>query len=349
MIKPRLLSVATAVPRHRLSQSGALAHARKIFEERVPAFARLAPVYGNAGVENRYLSVPLDWFARPRSWAEANRIYLQVAEELLADAARRALERAGIAASEVDTLIVVSSTGIATPSLDARMLRRLDFRDDVKRVPLFGLGCAGGVLGLGRAAQFAASGDGETVLLLVVELCSLTFRWSDIGKSNQVATAIFGDGAAAAVLRGGEGEDGTAVSAWGEHTWPDSLDVMGWSVEEDGFGVIFSPRIPEIVRTGMRSEADRFLARHKLTLSDIDLFACHPGGAKVAAALEEAFDLPEGGLEHSRSVLRDYGNMSAATVFFVLERMRADGIDGQRVLVQALGPGFTAGFAVLEG
>ena len=124
---------------------------------------------------------------------------------------------------------------------------------------------------------------------------------------------------------------------------------MGWSVEEDGFGVIFSPRIPEIVRTGMRSEVDRFLARHKLTLSDIDLLACHPGGAKVAAALEEAFDLPEGGLAHARSVLRDYGNMSAATVFFVLERMRADGTEGQRVLVQALGPGFTAGFAVLEG
>ncbi|WP_339852025.1 type III polyketide synthase [uncultured Nisaea sp.] len=348
MINPRLLSVATAVPRHRLSQSDALAHARKIFEERVPAFARLAPVYGNAGVESRYLSVPLDWFARPRSWAEANRIYLQVAEELLADAARTALEGAGIAASEVDTLIVVSSTGIATPSLDARMLRRLDFREDVKRVPLFGLGCAGGVLGLGRAAQFAASGEGETVLLLVVELCSLTFRWSDTGKSNQVATAIFGDGAAAAVLRGGDGE-GTILTAWGEHTWPDSLDVMGWSVEEDGFGVIFSPRIPEIVRTGMRSEVDRFLARHKLTLSDIDLLACHPGGAKVAAALEEAFDLPEGGLAHARSVLRDYGNMSAATVFFVLERMRADGTEGQRVLVQALGPGFTAGFAVLEG
>ncbi|MEQ8333268.1 type III polyketide synthase [Nisaea sp.] len=349
MITPRLLSVATAVPRHRLSQSDALAHARKIFEERVPAFARLAPVYGNAGVETRYLSVPLDWFARPRSWAEANRIYLQVAEDLLAEAARKALEQAGISAAEVDTLIVVSSTGIATPSLDARMLRRLDFREDVKRVPLFGLGCAGGVLGLGRAAQFAASGDGETVLLLVVELCSLTFRWSDIGKSNQVATAIFGDGAAAAVLRGGGDGDGTTVTAWGEHTWPDSLDVMGWSVEEDGFGVIFSPRIPEIVRTGMRGEVDRFLARNELTLSDIDLFACHPGGAKVADALEEAFGLPGGGLAQSRSVLRDYGNMSAATVFFVLERMQADGIDGQRVLVQALGPGFTAGFAVLEG
>lgn len=347
MITPRLLSVATAVPRHRLRQSEALAHARRIFEERAPAFGRLASVYGNAGVETRYLSVPLDWFGKPRSWSEANRIYLGTAEELLAEAAERALERADLDAGDVDTLVTVSSTGIATPSLDARLLRRVGFRDDVKRVPLFGFGCAGGVLGLGRAAQLAAAREGETVLLLVVELCSLTFRWRDTGKSNQVATALFGDGAAAAVLWGGG--PGIGVRAWGEHTWPDSLDVMGWSIEEDGFGVIFSPRIPEIVRTGMRAETDRFLGLHGLDLSGICRFACHPGGAKVAAALEEAYGLPEGGLKTSRAVLRDYGNMSAATVLFVLDRMLDAGIQGESVLVQALGPGFTTGFAVLEG
>lgn len=347
MIIPRLLSVATAVPRYRLRQNEALAHARRIFEERAPAFAKLAPVYGNAGVETRYLSVPVDWFDRARSWRETNRVYLNRSEEQLAEAAERALERADLDPGDVDMLVTVSSTGIATPSLDARLLRRVGFRDDVKRMPLFGFGCAGGVLGLGRAAQLAAAREGEIVLLLVVELCSLTFRWRDTGKSNQVATALFGDGAAAAVLRGGG--PGIAVRAWGEHTWPDSLDVMGWSVEEDGLGVVFSPRIPEIVRTGMRAETDRFLARHRLKLADIDRFACHPGGAKVAEALEEAYGLPEGGLETSRAVLRDYGNMSAATVLFVLDRMLDAGAVGHRILVQALGPGFTAGFAVLEG
>jgi len=355
MITPRLLSVATAVPPYRLEQDEALSHARRIFGERAPEFSRLAPVYGHAGVATRYLSVPLDWFEAPRGWAETNLIFLRQAEDLLAEAAARALERAGLDPGRVDTLVTVSSTGIATPSLDARLLRRIGFRRDVKRAPLFGLGCAGGVLGLGRAAQLAAAGDGEIVLLLVVELCSLTFRWRDTGKPNQIATALFGDGAAAAVLRGGGGDGaeggggGLAVTAWGEHTWPDTLDVMGWSVEEDGLGVIFSQRIPEIVRTRMRGETDRFLAKHGLTLADIDRFACHPGGAKVASALEEAYGLPDGGLRTSRDILRDYGNMSAATVLFVLDRMTASGTAGHRVLVQALGPGFTAGFAVLEG
>ncbi len=309
----------------------------------------MAPVYGNAGVAARYLSVPLDWFETPRSWSEANGVYLHAAEDLLALSAERALERAGLVPEVVDTLVTVSSTGIATPSLDARLMRRIGFRSDVKRAPLFGLGCAGGVLGLGRAAQLATVREGETVLLLVVELCSLTFRWRDTGKSNQVAGALFGDGAAAAVLRGGGGGGGVSVTAWGEHTWPDSLDVMGWSVEEDGLGVIFSQRIPEIVRAGMREETERFLAKHNLTLADIDLFACHPGGAKVAAALEAAYGLPEGGLRTSRAILNDYGNMSAATVLFVLDRMMEAGTVGQRILAQALGPGFTAGFAVLEG
>ncbi|WP_193188544.1 type III polyketide synthase [Nisaea sediminum] len=347
MITPRLLSVATAVPAHRIEQGEVLAHARRIFEDRVPDFARLAPVYGNAGVATRYLSVPLGWFETPRSWSETSAVYLRTAEDLLVEAAERALDRAGLGPDRVDTLVTVSSTGIATPSLDARLLRRIGFRADVKRMPLFGLGCAGGVLGLGRAAQLAAAREGETVLLLVVELCSLTFRWRDAGKSNQVATALFGDGAAAVLLRGGGA--GMSVAAWGEHTWPDSLDVMGWSVEEDGLGVIFSQRIPEIVRRGMRAETDRFLARHDLTLADIDLFACHPGGAKVAAALEEAYGLPEGGLRTSREILKNYGNMSAATVLFVLDRMIEAGTSGRRILVQALGPGFTAGFAVLEG
>lgn len=348
MTEARILSLATTVPAHPLPQEAALAEARRIFAERAPEFARLAPVFAHAGVDARRLAMPADWYRAPRGWREANRTYLAVAEELLADAAGEALRRAGLAAAAVDTVVTVSSTGIATPSLDARLMRRLDFREDVKRLPVFGLGCAGGVLGLGRAAQLASAGAGERVLLLVVELCSLTFRWRDTAKANQVATALFGDGAAAAVVSGRDGGGGL-LSAWGEHCWPDSLDVMGWEVEDDGFGILFSQRIPEIVRAGIRDETDAFLARHGLALADIDLFACHPGGAKVADALEAAYGLPPGGLEVPRAVLREYGNMSAATVMFVLERMLTAGVAGKRVLVQGLGPGFTAGFAVVEG
>jgi alkylresorcinol/alkylpyrone synthase len=223
---------------------------------------------------------------------------------------------------------------------------RLGLRADVKRLPIFGLGCAGGVLGLARAADLARAAPDSRVLLLVVELCALSFRKNDVSKSNVVATALFGDGAAAAVVscRG----DGPALGAAGEHTWPDTLDIMGWDVTEDGLKAVFSRAIPSLVRRHMRDVAGTFLARHALAFSDIDHFICHPGGAKVLDALEEAFRLPSGALAAGRSVLRDYGNMSAATVLFVLERaLGAGGLPG-RSLVTTLGPGFTAGFLLLE-
>ena len=342
---PRLIALATAVPEHRLDQAAALDMARRVFSGRAAhSFERMAPVFGNAGIASRHLAMPPAWYQERHSWAEANAAYIDTATRLLAQAARAALARAGIAADSVDTIVTVSSTGIATPSLDARLMGRLPFRDDVKRLPVFGLGCAGGVLGLARAGQLALGAPDETVLLLVVELCTLTFRPDDAGKANMVATALFGDGAAAAVLR--TGPAGPAVTAWGEHTWPDSLGVMGWRVEDPGLGVIFQKSIPDIVRAGLRAEAERFLAKHGLRLEDIDGYVCHPGGAKVMDAMEEAFGQPHGGLVQSRAVLRDYGNMSAASVLFVLERMLRPGAG--RLLLAALGPGFSAAFAVVE-
>jgi alkylresorcinol/alkylpyrone synthase len=212
------------------------------------------------------------------------------------------------------------------------------------RLPVFGLGCAGGVLGLARAASLARAHPGARVLFLVVELCALTFRKRDQSKSNIIATALFGDGAAAALLDA-EAE-GPALAAWGEYTWPDSLDVMGWDITDDGLGVLFSRDIPTLVRTQFREAADGFLRGRGLTLADIDGFICHPGGAKVITALEDSFGIPEGTLDEARAVLRQYGNMSAATVMFVLERMLAR--RGRRSLMTALGPGFTAGFLTLE-
>jgi len=188
------------------------------------------------------------------------------------------------------------------------------------------------------------------VLFLTVELCALAFRRDDWSKSNIVATALFGDGAAGALLST-HGE-GPAIVAAGEHTWPDSLDIMGWEVADNGFSAVFSRDIPQLVATQLRDVASDFLARHRLGLEDIDRFVCHPGGAKVVAALERAFGLGEGVLAEAWSVLRDYGNMSATTVMFVLERMlaqtRTTGEPWKRALMNALGPGFTAGFLVLD-
>lgn len=340
----RLASIATAVPAFRASQGEVREKARRAFGGADALFQRLEPVYDNAGVETRYFSRPLDWFLEPRGWTASNAAYLEVAETLLARATEEALRKAGLDAAAIDTIVTVSSSGVATPSLEARLLNRIGFRADVKRLPVFGLGCGGGVLGLARAAQMGV-GAKETVLLLVVELCSLTFRLDDLAKSNLVATALFGDSAAALVLQ--PGGDGPRVHSWGEHTWPDTLDVMGWRVEDPGLGVIFQRSIPDMVRTRFRAAADAFLAGNQLSVSDIDHFVCHPGGAKVIDALEEALSCPAGSLTATREALRDYGNMSAASVLFALERALEQQPSG-RMLLTALGPGFSAGFCLLE-
>lgn len=354
---PRLLSLATAVPPYRLDQADVAAFARRLFAERPREdLDRLLPVFANAGIEARYSCVPLEWYAKAHGWAEKNELYVRHALELSERAARACLERAATGADAVDAIVVASTSGIATPSLDALLAERLPLRRDVTRLPIFGLGCAGGVLGLARAAALAQAMPGANVLFVVVELCGLTFRRSDQSKSNLIASALFGDGAAAALVScAGEGP---CLAAWGEHTWPASLDVMGWRVEDDGFGVLFSRDIPTIVRDDFRPALDGFLARHGLALADIDHFLCHPGGAKVIAALEDAFGLQQGGLLLARAVLKDFGNMSAATVLFVLDRALAGGVmptgmrshDGRRgrSLLSAVGPGFSAGFMILE-
>jgi alkylresorcinol/alkylpyrone synthase len=343
---PRLAALATAVPAYTLGQEEVALRARHLFAETASAdVERLMPVFANAGIERRYSCVPLDWYERPHGWTERNALYLEHATALLERAARDALGRAGTTPDAIDAVVAVSTTGIATPGLDARLIGRLGLRRDVRRLPVFGLGCAGGVIGLARAADLARAVPGTRVLLLVVELCALSFRKNDVSKSNVVATALFGDGAAAAVIS--SDGSGPALGAAGEYTWPDSLGVMGWDVAEDGLKAVFSRDIPGLVRRHMRDVVSEFLSQHRLALGDIDHFICHPGGAKVLSALEEAFRIGDGALVEGRAVLRDYGNMSAVTVLFVLERALAARRRGQ-MLLTSLGPGFTAAFQLMQ-
>ncbi len=343
---PRIRSIATAVPANRMTQGEVKDFSAGFFAGAVPGLGRLLGVFENAAVGAGYCCAPRSWYEdMEHGFEEKNRLYLENAVALLKDATVDCLAAGGLEPSDIDLIVTVSTTGIATPSLDARLMAELPFRRDVQRLPIFGLGCAGGVMGLARAAACARARPGSRVLFLVVELCTLTFRSRDRSARNLVATALFRDGAAAVVLT--DDGPGPAISAWGEYTWPDSLDVMGWDVADDGLGVVFSRSIPDFVRTRMRRATEEFLASEGLGLCDIDSFICHPGGAKVLDALEVAFDLPAGGLEQSRAVLRDYGNMSAATVMFVLERALKDWTP-KRHLVTSLGPGFSAGFLVLQ-
>jgi alkylresorcinol/alkylpyrone synthase len=348
---PRLTAIATAVPPHRLDQSNVVARVQQMFG-RSPDFERLVSVYANSGIACRYSVMPFEWFDRAHSWPDRNRAYLQGALDLIETAARRALDRAGIGPDEIGAIVTVSTTGIATPSLDAQLIQRMGFRRDVRRLPIFGLGCAGGALGLARAASLATAMPGAPVLFLVVELCTLQFRRDDLARSNIVATALFGDGAAAAVVSAQRDAAGPAIVATGEHTWPDSLDIMGWDVAEDGLKAIFSRDIPRLVSTEIGAVVRDFLGRHGLAVADIDRFVCHPGGPKVIDAYEAVFGRGFAGAAAARQSLADYGNMSAVSVMFVLERMlgdrRAAGEALGRALLTALGPGFSAGFVVLD-
>jgi alkylresorcinol/alkylpyrone synthase len=341
-----LASLATASPPHTLHQDAVAEAGRLLFEDRVWDVDRMLAVYGHAGIDQRQSCMPLSWYLEDHSFAERNQLFLDHGVALIAQAADRCLEQAGLAYADVDMIVSVSTSGIATPSLDARLMNVREFRRDVSRLPVFGLGCAGGVLGLARAAAMAQAAPGSKVLFLCVELCGLTFRRGDSSKSNFVATALFGDGAAAALLS--TDLDGPALTHWGEHTWPNSLDVMGWEVGDDGLGVVFSRDIPSLVRSDMLGAADTFLSDCGLTLADVDQMLCHPGGAKVLDALEDAFGLAPKDLDHARETLRNHGNMSAVTVLFVLERaMRTD--PPGRWLLSSLGPGFTAGFLLMQG
>jgi len=341
-----LVSLATAVPEHVLLQRDAAAIAEQVFSERYSDFGRLSRVFETTGISKRHSVCPVEWFLQPQGWPERTDAYLKGALKLFVTVVRKALEEAGLDVSEVDTVITVSSTGIATPSLEARAMGHMGFRPDVQRVPIFGLGCAGGVTGLAVASRLAQARPGSNVLLVTIELCTLAFRRDELTKANVIATALFGDGAAACVLRAG-GEGIAAVEAAGEHTWPDTLDIMGWNVDTLGFGVIFARAIPPFVEENLAHAVSGILERAGLNREAIDRFICHPGGTKVVAAIERALSIDQGSLVDERAILNAYGNMSAPTVLFVLERAIRAGLP-HRSLLSSLGPGFTASCVCLR-
>jgi alkylresorcinol/alkylpyrone synthase len=346
---PKLVALATAVPRVSLAQDEVAAAAQRFFDPAASEIGRLGPAFSNAGIARRHSPVALDWHEGRRGWKDRHAAFQPAALDLLEEAAADCLASAGVSAGEIDSLVVACTSGISVPSLDAHLLDRLPFRRNVERLPIFGLGCAGGVLGLARAAALAQAAPGRKVLFLIVELCTLTFRSQDQSKSNIIAAALFGDGAAAVLLEAeAESRNGDiAVDGWGEYTWPDSAEVMGWRVEDDGLGVLFSPEIPKLVCRDLPPVLDGFLDSRGLTRADLDGFLPHPGGEKIMAALERVLDLQSGSLRDAREVLRDYGNMSGVSVLFVLQRALARGLAGLQ-LMTAFGPGFSAAFLLLR-
>lgn len=342
-----LISVATAVPEHRIDQDVARMRAHDLFAHRMRDYERVARVFATTGVARRYSVRPLAWFAEDHGWPDRTDAYLEGACALFEAAARKALDAAGLDVRAVDAVVTVSSTGVSTPSLDARMLPRMGFRADVERTPVFGLGCAGGVTGLAIASRLASARPGTTVLLVAVELCTLAFRLDRATKADIIATSLFGDGAAAAIVSSDDALSPIASFAGAtEHLWPETLDIMGWAVDDIGLGVLLSRSLPAFVERRYRASFSEAAARLSLDPESIGRVVCHPGGTKVLAAIETALSLDAGSLDTERGVMRDFGNMSSPTVLFVLERAIEQGLP-RTSLLAALGPGFTASFVAL--
>ncbi len=342
MTKPiRIASLATAVPPHVLERDFVAQEAKRIFARFGAEYDRMAQVFANAGIDRRYSVCPVEWFETASNWGDRAARFLDGAKILFRQTASEALQKSGFKASEIDVIITVSSTGIATPSVEAHVMHEMGFRDDVLRLPVFGLGCAGGVTGLALAAQLA---HGRNVLLVVIELCTLAFRPDEMSKSNVVATALFGDGAAAMVLS--QQGHGPVVEHAGQHTWANTIDIMGWRIDDQGLGAIFARSIPDLVTHDLRPAAEAFLTRHDLQVADLDHYTFHPGGVKVLQALETVFEMADGTLSDERKILAGYGNMSAPTVLFVLQEALKQNAKGRR-FVGSLGPGFTASFVTL--
>jgi alkylresorcinol/alkylpyrone synthase len=342
---PYLVDVVSAPPEYVVPQAVAAAFAREMFRDSVPHLERLMRIFENTGIETRRICRPVELYRHSHTLGESSAAYVDAATSLCASAGRAILDRAGLEPGAIDRIIYVNTTGLATPSLDARLTNLLGLRHDVRRTPIWGLGCAGGAAGLSHAYDHLVGHPRERVLLVAAEMCSLTLLRDDPSPSNVVATALFADGAAVALLCGDEVNDGGYPLLASRSTlYPDSLDVMGWNVVSHGLQVVFDRSIPQIVRCHAKRELGAFLATEGLEQDSIVEFLFHPGGPKVLAAYAEAYGVDGDRFSWSRGTLREFGNMSSVTVLYVLERYMAAHPPGRggHAVVSALGPGFAS-------
>ncbi|WP_229953899.1 type III polyketide synthase [Parasphingorhabdus litoris] len=342
----QLKSIATALPDHKISQEDVLAVLAKARGAALPA--RLKQILGNSGIAHRYIARDPDYYLEQRSWPERAQIYDEVGRALAGRSATAALEKAALRPSDVDAIVMISTTGTMTPSIPSRLIEAMGFRQSVQTVPVFGYGCAGGILGIRLANDLADANGGQNVLLISLELCSLSYDYSQFDKKNMIATALFADGCAAAVLTGKAGQgEGPSFRAFDQKTWPDSRDMMGWDIGETGFDLVLARDIPTFVAKDFTPFCDQFLSEQGLEKSDMSEPACHPGGGRVVEALEDYFAPELPGIPATREVLKHHGNMSSPTVLFVLEKLLSSN-PKRPVLMTALGPGFTSVLGILD-
>lgn len=356
-----ILSVEEATPPYSIGQDRVMEFAEELFSESFKDIKRLMPLFLNAQIENRYFARDLEWFKRDHSLQEKNDAFLDAAVQLGTEAIEKCLSsslflKKNVPFEDIDAILTITSSGLATPSIEARIMNILPFSPHTKRIPIWGLGCAGGASGLSRAYEYCLAFPKSNVLVLSIELCSLTFQRNDRSKSNLVGTSLFADGVACALVCGEQSphkehrikKSAPKVLATNSTLMKDSLDVMGWDVKNDGLYVVFSRDIPSIVENWLGPNVAGFLDSQGTKVSDLNHFIAHPGGKKVLEAYTKTLKLPPNMTEISLNVLKNFGNMSSATILYVLKEFMQTAGKGELGLAAALGPGFSSELLLLR-
>jgi alkylresorcinol/alkylpyrone synthase len=359
---PSIISVSTYNPPYTLVQETITEFARELFGETFQDIERLLKVFENGQIAERQFAVPMDWFQTDHTLQDKNDLYIELATSFCADAIEKCLQnkvflKQDIDVGAIDAIVLVSSSGMSTPSLDARIMNKLPFSPHTKRIPLWGLGCAGGAAGISRAYEYCRAYPDENVLVVCVELCSLTFQRNDRSKSNLVGTSLFADGVACAIISGDESVLLNHLEMANRPTIIDtqstlmafSEDVMGWEVKDTGLHVVFSRDIPTIIKEWLEPHVVSFLNKNHLKVEQLSSFIAHPGGKKVLDAYVAALGIDRKMLNTSKEILKKHGNMSSPTVLYVLEQfMLKEHEEGEYGLMAALGPGFCSELVLLK-
>ena len=347
----RIAGVGSAFPRHYYSQQQIAGALKRHWSDGLQNPDVLDRLFARVGVKGRHLALPIGAYDNLTTWGKANTAWIEAAEDLAEKALCKALTRAGLSERDVDAIFFVSVTGIASPSIDARLINRMNLRTDVKRHPIFGLGCVAGAAGVARAADYVRGFPHHVAALISVELCSLTWQRADLSMANLISAGLFGDGSAAVIVAGDERRStGPRILGTRSSFYRGTEDVMGWDISEEGFRIVLSNEVPNMVRKHLAQDVDTFLAEYDLTRDDIGTWIMHTGGPKVLEATAESLQLPKGALDASWESLERVGNLSSSSVLLVLEEFmnRRRPAPGSYSIMAAMGPGFCAELVLLR-
>jgi alkylresorcinol/alkylpyrone synthase len=353
----QIASAASAFPKHYYSQAFLLKQLQEYWGDQLKNPLLLARLHRNVTVEGRYLAIPTEEYYDIKTWGEANDIWVKVAEELGEQALCRALNNAGIATGDLGALLFTTVTGIASPSIDALLINRMSLPANIRRTPIFGLGCVAGAAGIARAADYVRAYPKQAAALVSVELCSLTLQREDLSVANLISSGLFADGSAAVIVTGEEFEpaaggeiNGPKILATRSVFYPDTKEMMGWNISEKGFRIVLSTEVPNLIRENLGRDVDAFLADNGLQRSDLKSWVLHTGGPRILEASADALGLKNGELDASWECLRKVGNLSSASVLVVLEDVMKNRRPepGTRGLLAAMGPGFCSELVLLE-